>query len=60
MVKEINETSPFKVATKYIKYLVVTVTKEVYVQCFKIFNSLNKENSYIRIWKDLSVIFWED
>jgi hypothetical protein len=41
--KEIRKTTPFTVATNYIKYLVVTLTKQVKDQYYKNFESLKKE-----------------
>ena len=40
--KEIRETTPFSIVTKNIKYLGVTLTKEVKDLYDKNFNSLNK------------------
>jgi hypothetical protein len=42
--KEIRETTPFKIATNNIKYLGVTLTKEVKDLYDKNFKSLKKEN----------------
>ena len=41
--KEIREISPFRIATKSIKYLVITITKEVKDLFDKTFKSLKKE-----------------
>ena len=49
--KEIRETTPF---TNNIKYLGVTLTKEVKDLYDKDFKSLKKEFKDLRIWKDLS------
>ena len=52
---EIRETSPFTMATSSIKYLGVTLTKEVKDLFDKSFKSLKKEiKEDIRKWKDLS------
>ena len=59
--KEIRETSPFTIATNNIKYLGVTLTKQVKDLFDKSFKSLNKETEeVIRKWKDLlcSQIGW--
>jgi hypothetical protein len=41
--KEISETTPFTIVTNNIKYLGVTLTKEVKDLCDKNFKSLKKE-----------------
>ena len=41
--KEIRETTPFSIATNNIKYLGVTLTKEVKDPCDKNFKSLKNE-----------------
>ena len=52
--KEIREASPFTIATKSIKYLGVTLTKEVKDLFDKNFKSLKKEiEEDTRKWKDL-------
>jgi hypothetical protein len=52
--KEIRETTPFTIVTKNIKYLGVTLTKEVKDLYDKNFKSLKKEiEEYLRKWKDL-------
>jgi hypothetical protein len=51
--KEIRETSPFTVVTNNIKYLGVTLSKEVKYLCDKNSKSLKKENKVVRRWKDL-------
>jgi hypothetical protein len=52
--KEIRQTTPFTVVTKNIKYLGVTLTKEVKDLYFKNFKSLKKEiEEDLRRWKDL-------
>jgi hypothetical protein len=52
--KEIRETTPFTIVTKIIKYLGVTVTKEVKDLYNKNFKSLKKEiEDDLRRWKDL-------
>ena len=51
--KEIKETTPFSIVTN-IKYLGVTLTKEVKDLYDKNFKSLKKENKEdLRSWKDL-------
>ena len=51
--KEIWETTPFTIVTNNIKYLGVTLTKEVRDLYEKIFKSLNKEiKDDLRRWKD--------
>jgi hypothetical protein len=52
-VKEIRETTPFTIVTKNIKYLGVTLSKEVKDLYDKNFKSLNKEIEDLRRWKDL-------
>jgi hypothetical protein len=52
--KEIRETTPFTIVTKYIKYLGVSLTKEVKDMHDKNFKSPNKEaKEDFRRWKDL-------
>ena len=52
--REIREPSPFTIATNTIKYLGVTLTKEVKDLFDKIFKSLKKEiEEDTRKWKDL-------
>jgi hypothetical protein len=51
--KEIRETTPFTIITSNIKYLGVTLTKEVKDLYDKTFKSLKKEIKDIRRWKDL-------
>jgi hypothetical protein len=52
--KEIRETTPFSVATNNIKYLAMTLTKEVKDLYDKNFMSLKKEiKEGLRRWKDL-------
>jgi hypothetical protein len=51
--KEIRETTPFTIVTNNIKYLVVTLTKEVKHLCDKNFKSLKKEINDLRRWIDL-------
>ena len=50
--KEIRGTTPFSIVTNNIKYLVVTLTKEVR-DLYKNFKSLKKEIEDLRRWKDL-------
>jgi hypothetical protein len=51
--KEISETTPFKIITNNIKYLGVTLTKEV-KDLYKNFKSLKKEiKEDLRRWKGL-------
>ena len=51
--KEIRETTPFSIVTNNIKYLGVTLTKEV-KDLYKNFKSLKKEiKEDLRRWKDL-------
>ena len=53
--KEISETTPFTIVTNNIKYLGVTLTKEVKDMYDKNFKSLKKEmKEDLRRWKDLS------
>jgi hypothetical protein len=53
--KEIRETTPFSIVTNNIKYLGVTLTKEVKDPYAKNFKSLKKETEEdIRRWKDLT------
>ena len=51
--KEIRETTPFTIVTNNIKYLGVTLTKEVKDLYDKNFKSLKKEIKDLRRWKDL-------
>ena len=52
--KEIRETTPFTIVTNNIKYLGVTLTKEVKDLYDKNFKSLKKEiEEDLRRWKDL-------
>jgi hypothetical protein len=52
--KEIRETTPFSIVTNDIKYLGVTLTKEVKDLYDKHFKSLNKEiKEDLRKWEDL-------
>jgi hypothetical protein len=51
--KEIRETTPFKIVTNNIKYLGVTLTKEVKDLCDKNFKTLKKEiEEDLRRWKE--------
>jgi hypothetical protein len=53
--KEIRETTPFTIITSNIKYLGVTLTKEVKDRYDKNFKSLKKEiEEDLRRWKELS------
>jgi hypothetical protein len=53
--KQIRETRPFTIVTNNIKYLGVTLTKEVKDLYDKNFKSLEKEiKEDLRTWKDLS------
>jgi hypothetical protein len=52
--KEIRETTPFIIVTNNIKYLAVTLTKEVKYLYDENFKSLKKEiKEDLRRWKDL-------
>jgi hypothetical protein len=51
--KEIRETTPFSIVTNNIKYLAMTITKEVKDVYDTIFKSLKKEIKDLRKWKDL-------
>jgi hypothetical protein len=52
--KEIREMIPFTIVTNNIKYLSVTLTKQVKYLCDKNFKSLKKEiEEDLRRWKDL-------
>jgi hypothetical protein len=51
--REIRETTPFLIVTNNIKYLGVTLTKEVKGLYDKNFKSLKKEIKDLRRWKDL-------
>jgi hypothetical protein len=46
--KEIRESTPFSIVTNYIKYLGVTLTKEVKNLCDKNFKPLKKEIKDLR------------
>jgi hypothetical protein len=50
--KEIRQTTPFTIVTNYIKYLDMTLTKEVKVLYDKNFKSLKKEIKDLRRWKN--------
>ena len=55
LLRKIRETTPFSIATNNIKYLSVTLTKEVKDLYDKNFKSLKKEiKEDLRRWKDLS------
>jgi hypothetical protein len=49
--KDIRETTPFTIATNNIKYLGVTLTKQV-EHLYKNFKCLKKEIEDLRRWKD--------
>jgi hypothetical protein len=52
--KEIRKTTPFTIVKKHIKYLGVTLTKEVKDLYDKNFKTLKKEfEEDLRRWKDL-------
>jgi hypothetical protein len=52
--REIRETTPFSIVTNNIKYLCVTLTKEVKVVYDKSSKSLKKEiKDDLKRWKDL-------
>jgi len=51
--KEIREMIPFITVINNIKYLGVTLTKQVKYLYDKNFKSLKKENEDVRRWKDL-------
>ena len=51
--REIRETTPFSIVTNNIKYLGVTLTKEVKDLFYKNFKSLKKKIEDLRRWKDL-------
>ena len=52
--KKFRETTLFTIVTNNIKYLGVTLTKQMKDLCDKIFKSLKKEvEENIRKWKDL-------
>jgi hypothetical protein len=52
--KEIRETTPFSIVTNNIKYLGMTLSKEVKDLCYKKYKSLKKEiKQDLRRWKDL-------
>ena len=58
--KEIRETTPFSIVTNNIKYLGMTLTKEV-KDLYKYFKSLKKEIKDLRRWKDLPWLMnWQD
>jgi hypothetical protein len=50
---KIRETTPFTIVTDNIKYLSVTLTKQVKDLYDKNFKSLKKETEDLRRWKDL-------
>ena len=52
--KEIRETTPFTIATNNIKYLGVTLTKQVKDLYDNNFKSLKKEIKDLRKWRDCS------
>jgi hypothetical protein len=52
--KEIGETTPFTIVTNNIKYLGVTLTKQVKDLYDKNFKSLKKEIEDLRRWKKIS------
>jgi hypothetical protein len=52
--KEIRETIPFTLATNSIKYLGVTLTKQVKDLYDNNFKSLKKEIEDLRKWRDLT------
>jgi hypothetical protein len=61
--KEIRETTPFSIVTNNIKYLGLTLTKEVKDLYDKNFKSLKKEiKEDLQMWKDLQCSFmdWQD
>jgi hypothetical protein len=51
--KEIRKTTPFTIDTNNIKYLGVTLTKQVKNLYGNKFKSLKKENKDLRKWRDL-------
>jgi hypothetical protein len=52
--KEIRKTTPFSIVTNNIKYLGVTLTKEVKDLCDKNLKSLKKDiKEDLRRWKDI-------
>jgi hypothetical protein len=51
--KEIGETTPFTIVTNNIKYLGVTLTKEMKDLYNRNFKPLKKEIEDLRRWKDL-------
>ena len=56
--KEVRETTPFSIVTNNIKYLAVTLTKEVKDLYDKNFKSLKKEiEEGLRRWKDLPCLW---
>jgi hypothetical protein len=52
--KEIRETIPFTITTNNIKYLGVTLTKQVKDLYDNNFKSLKKEIEYLRKWRERS------
>jgi len=61
-MKEIRERTPFREVTKDIKYLGVTITKQVKDLYDTNFRSLKKEiEQDLRKWKDLPMLVeWQD
>ena len=55
--KEIREMTPFTIVTNNIKYLGVTLSKQVEDLCDKNFKSLKKEIEDLRKWKDFTCSF---
>ena len=56
--KEIRETTPFTIVTNNIKYLAVTLTKQIKDLYDKNFKSLKKEiEEDFRRWKDLPCLW---
>ena len=51
--KEIMETTPFTIVTNNIKYLRITLSKQVKDQYNSNFKSLKKETEDLRKWRDL-------
>ena len=51
--KKIRETTPFRIVTNSIKYLGVTLTKQVKDLYDKNFKSLKKQIEDLRKWRDL-------
>ena len=59
--KEIRETIPFTIVTNNIKYLGVTLTKQVKNLYDKNFKCLKKEiKEDLRRWKDSMLMDWQD